>query len=82
MMPTPTRKQERRHPPAVPCVVYVERITNRAEEYGYLIVVYGPFPSENHAAAWIPTLKAEHPRFADDNRFWIGVRPLRDPACP
>jgi hypothetical protein len=68
--------------PLVPCVVYVERITSRAAEYGYLVAVYGPFPSENRAAAWIPVLKQEHPRFADDTAYWIGVRPLRDPAIP
>lgn len=77
----PPRKPDRRRPtPLDPCVVYVERITNVSQEYGYLVAVFGPFRNEHAAKGWISTLKANHPTFADDGRYWIGVRPLRNPA--
>lgn len=77
MQPKPTR---RRTPPGVPCIVFVERITNVQQEYGYLVAVYGPFPSEETAASWLPVLKAKHPTFADDTRYWLGIRPLHNPT--
>jgi hypothetical protein len=57
--------------------VFVERITDREKEYGYLVAVYGPFRSDEEAARWIPRLKRDHPDFADDAVYWIGVRPLK-----
>lgn len=67
--------------PNVRTCVFVERITNAAQEYGYLVAVYGPFPSVDAAQRWIAdTLRPRHPEFTSGKDYWIGLRPLRDPA--
>lgn len=63
--------------------VFVQRIApdSRLPEspfngHGYLISVFGPFTSHQAATDWIPTCKRIHPRFNDDNHYWIGTRPI------